>query len=262
MVRRSFAAFQARRAHTEAAFDQKLDALRSILEGSSTNVEVVKIAASTGLPDSPLLEAQARFAANPSSIPSSIIGWIDWLVDFFQSDQASYEALLGEDVSIVNFVVRGKKKGGAPTADEFSRLKDGLRAWVNGQPFRDIELALGVPNTKLKCCPRARDLALKLANRSLYLIGASLVEVARTVIAAQGLIHQEPSVLETLPVAIRKGLDTPVKVAFAYRRPTIRSRVLIHGNFASTLGQPMSTRGMDYATVLSHTTTRLVFASI
>ena len=262
MVRRSFAAFQARQAHTEAAFDQKLEALRSILEGSSANAEVVKIAASTGLPDSPLLAAQARFAANPSSIPSSILGWTDWIVDFFQSDQVSYQALLGDDAPIVNYVVRGKKKGGPPNAEEFSRLKKGLRAWMKGQPLREIELALGVPGNKLKCCPRARDLVLKLANRSLYLIGASLVEVARTVIAAQELTHEEPSVLETLPVAIRKGLDTPDKVAFAYRRPTVRSRVLIHRNFASTLGQPISTRGMNYATVLSHTTARLPLAAM
>src|SRR5271169_378075 len=103
------------------------------------------------------------------------------MVDFFQSDQASYEALLGEDASIVNYVIRGKKKGGSPNAEEFSRLKEGLRAWIKGQPLREIELALGVPSNKLKCCPRARDLVLKLANRSLYLIGTSLVEVAKAV---------------------------------------------------------------------------------
>jgi ATP-dependent RNA helicase HelY len=125
--------------------------------------------------------------------------------------------------------VRGKKKEAAPpTAKEFALLKAGLRAWVMGRPFKDIEAALGVPQRKIKCCPRAHDLVLKLANRRLYLIAASMVEVARLVFLAQDTNPPQPAVLETLAIAIRKGLDTPDKIAFAHRRPAIRSRVLLH----------------------------------
>ena len=159
-----------------------------------------------------------------------------------------------------NYLVRGKKKGGPPTAEEFALLKAGLRAWVTGASFHQIELALGVAANKVKTCSRARDLVLKLANRSLYLIAASLVEVAKLVLATQNRQAPQPAVLETLAVAIRKGLDTPDKVAFAYRRPTLRSRVLIHRSFAQLLGAPADTANLDYAAVLTLTTARIAFA--
>jgi ATP-dependent RNA helicase HelY len=139
-------------------------------------------------------------------------------------------------------------------------LNAGLKAWVTGRSFHEIELALGVAANKVKCCPRARDLVLKLANRGLYLIAASFVDVAKLVLATQGANPPQPAVLETLAVAIRKGLDTPDKIAFAYRRPTVRSRVLIHRGFTALLGAPANTTGLDYATVLTQTSARIAFA--
>jgi ATP-dependent RNA helicase HelY len=261
LVQRSFAAFKAQQAHEEAAFEQKVQALRAVLALTVTNPDVATIAASTGLPDEPLVAVQQRFATDPSAIPTTILNWIDWVVDFFASDPASYEAFLGEDASTVNFIVRGKKKGGSPSPQEFTLLKAGLRAWITGRPFNEIEAALGVAPPKIRHCPRSRDLVLKLANRSLYLVGASMVEVARVTYAGLGITAPQPAVLETLPVAIRKGLDTPDKIAFAYRQPAIRSRVLLHERFASTLGAPIDIAGLDYATVLAQTTARLAFTS-
>ncbi len=262
MVRRSFAAFQARQAEQNAAFEQKVTALESVLAQNISSPEVASIAASTGLPDGPLLAVQTRFAADLSALPNSIPGWIDWIVEYFSADTQGYQALMGEDADVVNYVVRGKKTGGSPTAEEFERLKAGLRAWISGGTFREIELALGVPSGKLKYCPRARDLVLKLANRRLYLVAASIVDVARLTFSSQDVTPPQPAVLETLSVAIRKGLDTPDKIAFAYRRPNIRSRVFLHRDFASTLGAPADNSGLDYAAVLSQTTARLLFAGV
>jgi hypothetical protein len=260
MVRRSFAAFKARRAEQEASFEQKVEALKSVLANNIASPEIDTISASTGLSNRPLLAVQAIFTANPASIPASVVDWIDWIMDFFTSDQDSYRSLLGDDAEVVKQVVRGRKTGGSPTAAEFGLLKAGLRAWVTGRSFHDIELALGVAPDRVKSCPRARDLILKLANRSLYLIAGSFVEVAKLVLAAQNVAAPQPAVLETLAVSIRKGLDTPEKVAFAYRRPALRSRVLIHRGFAALFSTPSDTAGLDYATVLTLTTARLAFA--
>lgn len=260
MVRQSFAAFKAHEANAAENFEQKLEALRAVLSIENPDADVTTIAASTGLPDAPLVAAQTRFREDPMSIPSTILDWSDWIVDFFQADHAHYEALLGEDAATVVSIVRGKKKGGAPTAVEFETLKLGLRAWLTGRPFCEIESALGVQDNKRKYCPRARDLALKVANRSLYVVAASMGEVARAVLSALGLVAPQPSVLEVLAVAIRKGLDTPDKVAFAHLRPSIRSRVLLHSRFTATLGDPMPLQGQDYLTVREQTNTRLMFA--
>jgi ATP-dependent RNA helicase HelY len=261
MVRRSFAAFKAQQANAQAAFEQKIEVLRAALASDNANLDVAAIAASTGLPVAPLIAVQNRFQENPAAIPNTILEWSDWLIEFFHSDIASYKALLAVDAPTVNYVVRGKKKGDPPTAGEFERLKRGFRAWLTGRPLCEIETSLGVAKERIKHCPRARDLVLKLANRSFYLIAASVVEVARNVLAAQGAAAMQPSVLETLAVAIRKGLDTPDKVAFAYRRPTIRSRVLLHASFARVLGESLPLQGQDYATILTQTTTRLGFAA-
>jgi ATP-dependent RNA helicase HelY len=260
MIRGSFAAFKARQVNEEELFDLKLEALRTVLADNIASPEITIIAASTGLPNEPLLAAQAMFAADLSAIPTSVVAWVDWMVGFFAADQNSYLSLLGDDANIVNYVVRGKKNGPPPTASEFALLRAGLKAWVTGHSFYEIELALGVAPNKVKCCPRARDLVLKLANRSLYLIAASLADVAKLVYIANSINPSHPAVLETLAVAIRKGLDTPDKIAFAYRRPSMRSRVNIHSGFAEILGTPMDTAGLDYATVLNQMTSRIAFA--
>ncbi len=260
MVRRSFAAYKARRAQQEVLFEQKVEALKAVLANNVASPEIDTIAASTGLSNTPLLAVQTIFTENPASIPTSVVDWIDWITRFFISNQDSYLSLLGDDADIVKQVVRGRKTGGPITIEEFGLLNAGLRAWVTGLPFQEIELALGVAAGREKSCPRARDLVLKLANRSLYLIAASFVEVAKLVLAAQNINSPKPAVLETLAVAIRKGLDTPDKVAFAYRRPALRSRVVIHRGFAELFGTPLDTTGLDYATVLTQTTARLAFA--
>lgn len=262
VVQRSFAAYKAKQADEEAIFGQKVDALKLLLDQATTDATVATIAASTGMADQPLLVIQQRFQANITAIPASIPAWVDWIVDFFVSDTMSFEALLGNDTSTVTYVVRGKKTGGDLTPAEFSRLKAGLQAWISGRPFNEIELALGAAAARVKRCPRARDLVLKVANRSLYLIGAAIVEVAKGVYAAASLQPPQPAVLDTLAFALRKGLDTPDKIAFAHRRPTIRSRVLIHRSFAQELGTPAPLAGETFEAVLSQTTARLAFSSL
>jgi ATP-dependent RNA helicase HelY len=262
MVNRSFAAFKARQAQQNEVFEQKLDALRAVLAKSDSTPAIATIAASTGLSNEPLLAVYSRLAATPTSMPQSVAAWVDWLIAFFASDQASYLSLLGDDADVVRYAVRGKKTGGHPTAAEFSLLNNGLKAWISGKTFHEIELALGVEAKKVKRCPRARDLVLKLANRSFYLIASSVVEVAKVVLAEHHLSSTQPAVLETLAVAIRKGIDTPDKIAFGYRRPALRSRVLVHRDFAAVLGAPMNTTGLDYETVLAHTTACLAFATL
>src|SRR5207245_852752 len=81
---------------------------------------------------------------------------------------------------------------------EFVGLKAGLRAWLTGLPMRDVEAALGVEADGIGHCPRARDLALKLASRSLYLVASSLAEVVRAILARHGRPVRHPAVLETL----------------------------------------------------------------
>jgi hypothetical protein len=125
--------------------------------------------------------------------------------------------------------------------------------------MRDIEAALGVDAVDLGHCPRARDLALKLAARNLYLVISSLAEAVGVVLARQGRPVRQPSVLETLAYGVRRGLDHPDKIAFAHLRPTIRSRVLLHASFARDVGAPTALNGQDFQAVRASVSARLAF---
>ena len=84
-VRRSYAGFRARQNHTDAEFDQKLEALRAVLaaerpaESRSRGDCGIK-----PISDEPLVEIEARLDGNINALPDSVIGWSSWLVDFLQ----------------------------------------------------------------------------------------------------------------------------------------------------------------------------------
>jgi ATP-dependent RNA helicase HelY len=261
-VRRSFAGFLARRANAEAAFEQKIEALRAVFSAERPlHAEIAVIAAASGLSDLPLVAIERNLEANINALPGSVSAWSDWLFEFFKVDRNSYDQLLGDDVETVLAVARGKKTGGEITNAEFDRLKHGMRAWLTGRSFSEMERALGVEPNKIKHCLRARDLALKLASRSFYIIIAAVAETAKVVLTRHGLAPVQPSLFEILPVAFRKGFDTADKVAFAQVRSQIRSRVLLHQAFAQEIGAPLDLGERGYLDVVDLINMRLAYGS-
>lgn len=263
MVRKSFAEFHARKANEEALFDQEIESLRAMHAADNpADPNVTSVAASNGLAIEPLLAIQVRLQANIATLPTTIVGWSDWLVDFFREDNASYSTLIGNEAKTAMYVMRGSQKGGALTEAEFLRLKESLRLWLRGRPFCEIEVALGATDQQIKHCPRARDLVLKLANRSFYLILSAVVELAKLAYSQQDLPIPQPAVLETLAVAFRKGIDKPEKVAFENLNKNFRSRVLMHTAFENSMGALEGLEGQSYQDVLNYMTARLAFANV
>ena len=196
------------------------------------------------------------------NLPTSILGWLEWLVDFFHADSGAYVALMNTDVQTALTVMRGTKQGGPPTAAEFAKLKGALALWLQGRPYRDIEARLGVAAEAIKCCPRSRDLILKLTSRRLYLIMSAVAAIAKQLYADREIASPQPSVLETLAAAIRKGLDTPQKVAYDQASAITRSRVRTHASFAQDIPNPPELAGQPYEVVLNQIEMRMMFAGI
>jgi len=73
-------------------------------------------------------------------------------------------------------------------------------------------------------------------NRRFYMIVGATAALVQDMLNTQDRAYVNPAVLEVLGVAVRKGLDSPAKVAFAHRSSEIRSRVLIHQRFAERIG--------------------------
>jgi hypothetical protein len=251
LMARSFAAFQARKANAAADFAEKLEALKVALaaDGQNAQAATMKVAAFSGMQVEPLAALVARLEADNDNLPVTVVGWCEWLVDFFIADRASYALLFGPDVETVRAVTRGRKTGGASTDAELALLKRGLRAWLNGEPFSAIEVALGGAPERVGTCKRARDFALRIMNRRFYLIASAAAALVREKLAAEDRVSANPAVLEVLGVAARKGLDSPEKVAFANRSPAIRSRVLIHRGYAERIGHPPEQEGADFQTI-------------
>lgn len=248
LMTRSFSAFQARQAREDSAFDAKIGALKAALDSATedTSAPIMQIAAFTGLAVEPLAAIAAKVEAEIYILPSTVCGWMEWLVDFMIADRVSYVLLFGPAVETVKAVTRGKKTGGESTAAEMELLKPALAAWLKGEPFNRIEASLGVPLAKIGVCKRARDLINQIANRQLYMVAAAASEVIRQTLAAKDQVAANPAVLEILAYAIRRGLDSPEKVAFAYWTPTARSRVLIHQAFVEKFGDRPPMLGFEF----------------
>lgn len=261
MMNRSFAAFQARKAGEEAEFETKLSSLKGALATDAATAETitVKIASFSGMQIEPLTALSAKLAAEIDTLPTSVLEWGEWLIDFLIADRGSYALLFESDVETVKAVTRGKKAGGDSTESEMALLKPALRAWLTGAPFAAIEAALGVPPTKIKTCKRARDFVLRLMNRRLYMVAGALTALVQNALQEAGKVAANPAAIEILAVAIRKGLDTPEKVAFAHRSPAIRSRVVMHRSYAERIPNRQDQLGADFQTILRSIEAHLAF---
>jgi ATP-dependent RNA helicase HelY len=259
MVRRSLGGYRATLRHQD--FEAKLVALRTALVADAEDLSpgVARVAAFTGLSATALQALSVVLDAQIAALPSTVSEWCDWIVDRFAGDPAVLESLMGQDVDTVKAVCRGTKSVPALNPAEFGRLKAGLRAWVTGQPFDRIEVALGVAAGDVDACVRSRDLVLKLANRRLYLIAAAIAELVKEKLAALEVQAVNPAVLEILPIAVRRGWDTPEKAAFAHRHPGIRGRVSAHRAYTARLGRMTPTIGRTFTEVLNYVDLHLAF---
>lgn len=264
MMGRSFAAFRARRAGENAELEAKLTALKAALENEAAIAAgpVMKVAAFTGLAAEPLTAIVARIEADIDALPITATQWLDWLIDFFVAERANYELLLGKDTETVKGITRGRKTGGPVTDDELARLKDAMRAWMGGLPFDAIERTLGVAEERIGTCKRSRDLVLRLANRTLYMIATATSELAREMLVRLDKESANPAALEVLGVAIRKGMDSPDKVAFSYLSPALRTRIAIHREYANRFPARPPAMGQDYQAVLNSLDAAMAFGPL
>lgn len=263
MISRSFSGYQARQAKENSDFDKKLGALKTALVTATedTSAPVMQIAAFTGLAVEPLAAIAAKVEADIDALPSTVCGWMEWLVDFMITDRVSYASLFGPAVETVKAVTRGKKTGGESSASEMALLKTALAAWLKGESFSQIEASLGVPASKIGVCKRTRDLINQIANRQLYMVAAAASEVIRQTLAAKEKVTANPAVLEILAYAIRRGLDSAEKVAFAYRTPNARSRVLLHRAFTEQIGDQPPLLGSNFEQVMKNLDALLAFGT-
>jgi hypothetical protein len=68
----------------------------------------MRVSAFAGLP-AKALTVIFESLGDPVGFPSTITGWLDWLVNFLRDDEASRESLFDGDSSLIKTVARGKR---------------------------------------------------------------------------------------------------------------------------------------------------------
>jgi hypothetical protein len=131
----------------------------------------------------------------------------------------------------------GNSSKEALTEGDVAKLLPGIRAWITGQPIRQIEIELGgTPDdaaTKTKrLCPRARELVGTIIPRGLSFTLGLVSKIVKDLEPFETQPALARQVVEALSAAIRNGYDTPEKLFYASQHKSILSRVQMHHGFA------------------------------
>jgi hypothetical protein len=237
-LNKSLGAFFARKRKSEAEFQHKVTNLRSAITaampGTLDNATAL-LATQSGLSAELLMETRDRIKDEIGSLPTTIDGWLTWTLAWLDADNVARQALLGDILGdILSAIGKSEKQGYAK--GDLLKLLPGLRAWVSGQPFRQIEIELGGnpddDKSKIKrLCPRARELIGSVIPRGLSFTFSLMTKIVKDLdpFAAQPELSSQ--MIEVLGTAIRKGYDTPEKLTFASQHKSVLSRVQMHQEY-------------------------------
>lgn len=243
LLPRSFGAFLARKGNTEAEYFEKVRNLAtavSQLVEENPNETVLRLASYTGLPTNVLNNLISHLRETCVNPPASITEWLEWSTLWLSNDPLAREALLG-DVKSQIMIATGNKANAEIAPQVLEELTLGLKAWIIGQPIDEIEEVLGgdpTRNTSSRYCPRSRALITSVIPRSIsYLLGV----VARSVQEMDlygALQDPDPSLIDNMANAVRKGVDSVEKLEFWSANNDILSRVRLHKEFDANQSNP------------------------
>jgi hypothetical protein len=239
-LNKSLGAYFAKKRNTQATFDTKVvrlkNAITTAMPGSLDNATAV-LATQSGLSAQLLMNLRDRIRDQIGELPITIDGWLAWTIAWLDKDTYARDALLG-DASKSIIAIVGKKATEHLEEGDIAKLLPGIRAWITGQPLKQIEVELGgdpdsTSSRTKRLCPKARDLVGTIIPRGLSFTLGLISKVAKDLepFASQPTLNQQ--VIEALSAAIRKGYDTPEKLFHASQHKSILSRVQLHEAFAN-----------------------------
>lgn len=261
-VNKSFGAYLAALRDASDKFVQQIEHMNQLLSERNTGAEdqvLLKLAAQSGASLSVLSALRTRLKEGLDTLPVTIPGWVSWIFEWLANDENARLALLGRERTVLLGAV-GRQGKESLSADVLRELLPGVLAWLSGQPLCEIETALGGNSDKISqlTCLRARRLVTSIVPMGLTFITGIVARTAEeiTEIAESTVIPH--SVLECLPTAVRRGFDSPLKLAFAEIRTGILSRVQTHNAFAEIVGaEPEIEIIIDYGTIVARLRERL-----
>ncbi|MDE2184867.1 MAG: DEAD/DEAH box helicase [Alphaproteobacteria bacterium] len=233
-ISRSFAAFVARHAAREKEFDAKVDALRAAIANGGAKdatAETMVLASKSGLSITLLQQLRSQIEAQIGILPTTLLDWTGWILDWLASDAPARDALL-LDVKDGVLKSTGRKKTAPLDADAVRAMRGGIEAWMTGQTIREIEIALGGSpdgtTDQQRHCMRSRELILNVIPRGLSFVAGLVAHIVDSLDPFGRQPDLEPGVVMSLSTAVRRGFDSHEKLIFAGREGKYLGRVLAH----------------------------------
>lgn len=263
VVKNSFAGFLAERRNVLEEFNAKVQRLNEVLAERTDEADdkvLGELATQSGAPIAVLKGLRQRLIDGIGALPNTVPGWARWTIAWLAEDVMARDAILIRDRKAIRGAA-GLKKDGPLTADAVKGLETGILAWLAGAPLCEIERRLGGDPEKKLICPQARELISQVIPLS-FSFAAGLV--SRTASEIEDVANGTASsiaVTECLASCIRRGFDTPNKLAFADVRRGFISRVQAHATFAVAVEHPpVFENTADYQKVIDHMRTYLAFS--
>ncbi len=246
-LRKSFAAFLSARRADSDRFEQQISQLNEVLQQRNTGSEervFLELAAQSGTPVAVLQSLRQRLEARVSALPQSIPDWVNWIFEWLSDDQYSFDTLFGRERTAV-MKATGRRTTEALSFQVLSELLPGVMAWLRGQPLCEIELALGGDPEAAPGCPRARALMTTVIPMTLVFIAGVVGRSAREIPAVAAGIATPAVALDSLHACVRRGFDTPFKLAFAESTHLrLLSRVQVHRAYNLEVAANMQQRNL------------------
>ena len=233
-LQKSFGAFVAMRRNESSVFDSKIEAFKNILASQNfeqIDYQLAVLSSQSGLSASLLSNLKLRIIAAVGTLPTTVVDWVKWMLNWFKEDGEARIALLG-DIQTNILAACGKDSDEELTNADFELLLNGLISWLEGKDIRSIENILGGDSAaetfSKRICPRARELIGTIIPRGIsYSIGL-IAHVIKFVDPYQRQPNLDSELVECLSTALRRGYNTVELVHFAFSRKDLISRVHVH----------------------------------
>lgn len=237
---RSLAAFRARQRTEEKDYMLKVEhlwneALRVVAHGPDASV--LLLASQSGIALDLLDRLRQRLLSQVGILPTSIIGWLDWTLDWLKSDDAARADLLIDVQRSINAAI-GRAVMDPVDAGALEALRLPSHAWLGGVPLNDIERMLGGnPDgaAAAQMLPRAREFVGTVVPRSLSFVLGVVARMAEELAVAEQQLDISTDILQSLSACARRGFDTSAKLEYANADRTLIGRVEVHRAYAEMI---------------------------
>ena len=250
---RSLAAFTAKKFKRKEEFDAKVSRLNELISQRAKEADdqvLVELATQSGAPASILKSLRQSIDDQIDALPQSIPAWTSWIIKWLAEDQVARDAVLGRDRRAI-LGATGNRKSHPLTDAAVQDLELGVLGWLYGQPLCEIEKLLGGDPAAKPICPRSRDLVSQLVPLSLSFASGLVASAARANPAVADGTATPVAVIDCLAAGVRRGIETPNKLAFSDIKRGFLCRVQTHLAYAGLIEhEPEFANTDEYPTVV------------